>query len=354
MTRRTVARRISVTTLADGAAHDALLDERGRVAEPLVVVELDAALGDHRSDMAAEAARSCDRLLIGIATGSLTGARRELASALDLTLTRPEFADTPPLLGLPDPEDAVALLYTAAMENPQAALALKQVLRAGDRDVPGALDVESFAYSTLLGGTEFARWFQRRGARPPPPPSLRTPVLMNRDRERLTITLNRPQRRNAYGRELRDALVEALRAAVVDKSITRVVLDGAGPSFSSGGDLDEFGTTPDLATAHYIRTRAGAGLLLHRLASRVEARVHGTCVGAGIELPAFGGWVVAHPGTTFLLPEVAMGLIPGAGGTVSIQRRIGRWRTLFMALSGRPVDAATALRWGLVDTVGTW
>lgn len=94
-----------------------------------------------------------------------------------------------------------------------------------------------------------------------------------------------------------------------------VVLDGAGPLFSAGGDLAEFGTAPDLSTAHFVRTRGGAGILMHRLAGRLEVRLHGPCVGAGIELPAFAGRVVARSDATFRLPEVAMGLIPGAGGT---------------------------------------
>lgn len=98
---------------------------------------------------------------------------------------------------------------------------------------------------------------------------------------------------------------------------------GAGPSFCSGGDLDEFGTAPELVTAHFVRARHGAGGLLHRLAARAEVRVHGSCVGASIELLAFAGRVVAAPGTTFRLREAAMGLMPGAGGTVSIPRRIG-------------------------------
>jgi enoyl-CoA hydratase/carnithine racemase len=164
----------------------------------------------------------------------------------------------------------------------------------------------------------------------------------------LRITLHRPERRNAYGRDVRDALVEALRIAVLDRDVA-VVLAGAGPSFCSGGDLDEFGTTPDPVTAHLVRTRAGAGLPLHHLAERLEVRVHGSCVGAGIELPAFAGHIAAHPDTTFRLPEVGMGLIPGAGGTVSIPRRIGRWRALHMALTGETIDTDTALDWGLID-----
>jgi enoyl-CoA hydratase/carnithine racemase len=176
-------------------------------------------------------------------------------------------------------------------------------------------------------------------------------VIVSRDGERLTITLNRPERRNAYGRQLRDGLTDALRVALLDSSITRVVLDGAGSCFSSGGDLDEFGTVPDPVTGHFVRTWAGAGRLMHDLADRVEARVHGPCAGAGIELPAFASTVVADPEATFRLPEVGMGLIPGAGGTVSVPRRIGRWRTLYLALSGHPLDAPTALAWGLVDHV---
>ena len=110
-------------------------------------------------------------------------------------------------------------------------------------------------------------------------------------------------------------------------------------------------TTPDIATARLVRTRAGAAHLLHRLADRVEVRLTGTCLGAGIELPAFAGLVVATPGTTVQLPEIRMGFIPGAGGTASIPRRIGRWRTLHLALTGTALDARTALEWGLVDRV---
>ena len=58
-----------------------------------------------------------------------------------------------------------------------------------------------------------------------------------------------------------------------------------------------------------------------------------------------------HPDATIGLPELALGLIPGAGGTVSITRRIGRWRTAYLVLSGATIDAATALAWGLVDEI---
>ncbi|MGW1625348.1 enoyl-CoA hydratase-related protein, partial [Streptomyces sp. NPDC002172] len=219
----------------------------------------------------------------------------------------------------------------------------------GQLPVRQALDLESLAYSTLLGGAGFAGWLAARGPRSAPPPATHDPVTARREGGLLRITLDRPERRNAHGAELRDALVAALDIAVWDDTVREVVLDGNGPCFSSGGDLDEFGTAADLAAAHLIRTRAGAAARLHALGDRLTARIHGACVGAGIELPSFAARVVAAPGTTVRLPELAMGLIPGAGGTVGIPRRIGRWRTLYLALDGRAVPAERALAWGLVD-----
>jgi hypothetical protein len=336
---------MSPASLADGQAHQPLLDGSGLVVDPLFVVDLDVATDRDTLARAALAARSCDRVLVGVATGECP---THLATELDLTLaptrSAPCFAESS------DPAGDAGLLLAVATEFPQAALVLARLLRDNEGlPVPAALDMESLAYSTLLGGKEFRRWMDRRGSHAPPPPAAAPVVLVERTDGRLHITLNRPERRNAYGREVRDALVDALDMAVLDHTVDHVVLDGAGPCFCAGGDLGEFGTAPDLATAHFVRTRAGAGRLLHRIADRVEARLHGSCVGAGIELPAFAGRVVASPDATFRLPEVGMGLIPGAGGTVSIPRRIGRWRTLLLALSGRALDAPTALSWGLVD-----
>ncbi|MEV4102673.1 enoyl-CoA hydratase/isomerase family protein [Nonomuraea sp. NPDC049649] len=303
---------------------------------------------------AAERARSCDRILAGFAAMPLSAAYDKLIEALDLTLTGPAAGEAGrPCVAVPDLSEGLAILAEAVARNPQASVLLAGVLRMTEpMTVPCALDAESLAYSTLLGGPEFRRWLEGRRRRPVPDPPA-PPVLAERTDEAMRITLNRPERRNAYGRALRDALVESLLPAIVDDSIARVEVTGAGPSFCSGGDLDEFGLAPDPVTAHLVRTRGGAGRLFHDLADRLEVRVHGSCVGAGIELPAFAGRVVAAPGTTFRLPEVGMGLIPGAGGTVSIPRRIGRWRTLHLAVTGTLLDAETALAWGLVDEIAT-
>ena len=108
---------------------------------------------------------------------------------------------------------------------------------------------------------------------------------------------------------------------------------------------------PMPASAHLVRLGRSAAHALHLVADRVTARVHGASVGSGVELAAFAGRVEAAPDATFALPEVAMGLVPGAGGTVSIPARIGRHRTAWLALTGERIDAPTAREWGLVDEV---
>lgn len=235
----------------------------------------------------------------------------------------------------------------AAVErNPQASAACVRLLKDPPASIEDGLVGESLAYAELQAGPEFARWLDERGpATPAPSPE---PVLVERDGDHLTITLNRPETHNAVDVALRDALVEALGLVDADPALT-ATLRGAGPSFCSGGDLREFGTFPDPGTAHAIRLERLPARALAAVADRVTARVHGYCVGAGAELAAFCHRVVADPGTTFRLPEVSMGLVPGQGGTVSIPRRIGAQRSAWLALTGRPIDASTALEWGLVD-----
>jgi enoyl-CoA hydratase/carnithine racemase len=101
------------------------------------------------------------------------------------------------------------------------------------------------------------------------------------------------------------------------------------------------------------RTRHSPALVLDEVSARLGrnccAEVHGQVLGSGLEMAAYCGWVQARPDAVMGLPELSLGLIPGAGGTVSITRRIGRWRTAYLVLSGRTIDPATALRWGLID-----
>ncbi|MDT5102807.1 MAG: hypothetical protein QOI25_320 [Mycobacterium sp.] len=259
------------------------------------------------------------------------------------------------IVTVPSIPDALAELTDRCAQRPQAASVCDDVLRAVDVAAPAFAGVitESLAYSTLQSGPEFARWLAERG--PASVPEIPDPVQADRDGDVLRVRFNRPRRHNAFSTDARAALLDALDVARLDPSVTRMVLTGNGESFCSGGDLAEFGTFADPATAHLARTRHSPALVLDEITARLgpscRAEVHGQVLGSGLEMAAFCGHVTCRPGATLGLPELALGLIPGAGGTVSITRRIGRWRTAYLVLSGQTIDPATALDWGLVDEV---
>jgi enoyl-CoA hydratase/carnithine racemase len=259
-----------------------------------------------------------------------------------------ELADVSVAEGDDSLDDMVAMVAA----RPIAAISLALLLRgAGQRSTGDGLVAESAVYSTLQAGPEFAAWRTSRPVFPPSADDGRSRVNIERAGSTLHITLTRPDRLNSLDARMRDELLDALSIARADPDVSRIELRGEGRAFSAGGDLNEFGSRSDPATAHLIRLQRSVARSIDALAARTTSFVHGPCVGSGIELVAFGGTVVAHPGTTISLPEVSLGLIPGAGGTVSLPRRIGRQRTAWLALSGRTIDARTAVEWGLVDAL---
>jgi enoyl-CoA hydratase/carnithine racemase len=270
--------------------------------------------------------------------GTVGGGAREIVQA----------GDVPGASGL---DAALSQLRAAVERSPRAAVACGQLVRqTAVLDTAGGLAAEAAAYSLLLGGPEFARWLGERGApRHREPPA--EPVSVSRDGGRLSIVLNDPGRRNAFSARLREALLDALLAGEADETIESVGLSGAGPAFCSGGDLDEFGAATDLVAAYLVRLSRAPWRVIDRMAAKVSVTAHGACVGAGLEMAAYAGRVVAAEDAFFMLPEVRMGLVPGAGGSVSVPRRIGRWRAAWMMLTAERLPAATALRWGLVDQV---
>src|SRR5262249_36655696 len=185
---------------------------------------------------------------------------------------------------------------------------------------PG-LVAESTAYSLLHAGPEFAAWRAARAARPPTDDH--TPrVRVSRDGGHTVVSLTRGARHNALDVRLRDELDAAL-AAAADRH-RPVIVRGEGPSFCSGGDLDEFASFPGPASAHLIRLSRSLAWRFHELERRLVVGLHGSCLGAGIELAAFAGKVIASDDARIALPELGLGLVPGAGGTVSIPRRASR------------------------------
>jgi hypothetical protein len=271
---------------------------------------------------------------------------RELLDAVDVALT-----------AVPDPpapwHDApVEPLAKRVAEQPLASVALASLLRVSERlPVWDAVAAEAATYGMLLGSDAYHRWLDGRAPAERPPGDGRPPVGATYRRDRVTLTLDRPEVHNALNTEMRDLLVAHLDAAAQVPWPRDIDLRGRGPSFCSGGDIAEFGMVADGATSYAVRLTRHPGLAVHRVADRARALVHGHCIGAGIEIAAFADRVVAAPRTQIRLPEVGMGLVPGAGGTVSLPRRIGRHRTAWLALSGETIDAPTALRWGLADEV---
>ena len=329
-----------VALLGDGADPEAVGPFAGR---PLVAVSVDS--GDVDTDL------SILRRLPCVAVGvHRRGRRPDPPDAFDVLLTVDDDPPAPWVGHYEGPAASLAELAAAVHRCPIAAVTLVQLLRFSEGiDQHDGLIAESLAYSSLQAGPEFGRWLA--GCTRPTPVPATEPVLTERDGGRLIVTLNRPAVHNAFSAAMRDGLVEALRMGAADPAVAEIHLRGAGRSFCSGGDLTEFGTAPDPATAHLVRTTRSPAAWLSGHRARITAHVHGACRGAGVELPAFADRVTTAPDATFGLPEVAMGLVPGAGGTVSIPRRIGRQRTAFLALTGEVIDASTAVTWGLVDEV---
>ncbi|HKY16081.1 MAG TPA: enoyl-CoA hydratase/isomerase family protein [Microthrixaceae bacterium] len=246
-------------------------------------------------------------------------------------------------------EAHAARIVDAVAASPIAATTAALHLRSSiDLSIGDALVAESTAYSMLQAGPEHARWLAGRARDGLSAADDGVRVRVERRDGRLHVALARPGRRNAVDAAMQAALIDAFATAGPDEAI---VLTGDGTVFSSGGDLDEFGTRADPATAHLLRLSRSPARAIAAAADRTTAIVQGSCYGAGVELPAFAGHVIADPATTFTLPEVRLGLIPGAGGTVSIPRRIGRHRTAWLAITGASIDAPTALDWGLVDAL---
>ncbi len=273
-----------------------------------------------------------------------------VAGLFDVLLTTGQACGREWVCVAPDALDVeVDRLNERAAATPFAASVFAQVLRMGaSLSFDEGLILESFAYSTLLAGGEFRAWRAANPARLRGDEAERL-IIVERERALLRISLNRPAAHNGLNARMRDQLAEALRVAVADPMIGRILLKGEGPSFCSGGDLDEFGSATDQALAHAVRIARSVASLVHRCTDRVSVRLHGACLGAGIEIPAAAGSITVHRETRIGLPEVGMGLIPGAGGTVTVRRRIGRHRTCYLGLSGRRLTAGEALAWGLVD-----
>ena len=166
-----------------------------------------------------------------------------------------------------------------------------------------------------------------------------------------TITLDRPERLNAINLRMRDLLWEYLAAADAIPEVRAILFRGEGRCFSAGADISEFGTAPSIMAARRARHDRDIWwqLLTHRCVT--IARMHGYCYGAGLELPLFCDLRIASADARLALPEVSLAYIPSAGGTQMLPRIAPPGVAAHLILTGEPIDAETALRWGIVDRV---
>jgi enoyl-CoA hydratase/carnithine racemase len=174
-------------------------------------------------------------------------------------------------------------------------------------------------------------------------------ILVDRSGDFATITMNRPQRRNALSRAHMRELIAAFRD-IGDSDAVGIVLAGNGPVFSAGHDLAEVAEADLLAMRSLLGTCTELMTLMQQVPQPVVARVHGLATAAGCQLVASADLAVASEDAGFATPG-------GKGGwfchtpMVAVARNVGRKRAMELAMSGDVIDARTALDWGLVNQV---
>ena len=175
-------------------------------------------------------------------------------------------------------------------------------------------------------------------------------VLVHQDGPAARVTLNRPDKRNALSLETMQELLGVLQRIGADDGVRAIVIDAAGPAFSAGHDLGEM---IDRDLAFYERLFDVCSELMqtiHRIPQPVIAQVEGIATAAGCQLVAACDLAVAAEHARFATPGVKIGLFCSTP-MVPLSRAIGRKRALDMLLTGQPIDARTALDWGLVNRV---
>lgn len=175
-------------------------------------------------------------------------------------------------------------------------------------------------------------------------------LLISTDGSAARIVLNRPEKRNALSLELMEEMIAALREVSASRDTRAIVIEGAGPAFSAGHDLSEMIGRDGEFLAHLFDRCSVMMQTLHEVPQPVIAKVHGIATAAGCQMVAACDLAVAAQGTRFATPGVKIGLFCSTP-MVPVSRAVGRKRAMEMLLTGEPIDAATALDWGLINRV---
>lgn len=162
------------------------------------------------------------------------------------------------------------------------------------------------------------------------------------------ITMNRPERLNMLSVALRRELAQAVRELEADAQVHVLILTGAGRAFSAGLDITEWDSAGSPAAAAYVHDPVeGLGVF----SGPVIGAINGLALTGGLELSLACDFLIAAEDAQFADTHCHVGLLPGWGGSVRLQRRVGIGRAMEMALTGRFVSAQEALAWGLVNHV---
>ncbi len=173
-------------------------------------------------------------------------------------------------------------------------------------------------------------------------------VHLDTDRNVAVLTLDRPAKLNALTSQMTATLAEHVAALNADAAIRAVVITGAGRAFCAGSDIAEL---DGYASPWQFGSREDYGDVLRTLRKPVIAAVNGYALGGGLELALACDIRLAAEGATFAAPEIKLGWIGGSGQSALLAHSIGPSNAALMLLTGDPIDAATALRWGLVSEV---
>ena len=173
-------------------------------------------------------------------------------------------------------------------------------------------------------------------------------VRIEADQHVAVLTLDRPAKLNALTSAMTAELAGHIADVNADDSVRAVVLTGAGRAFCAGSDIAEL---DGYATPWEFGRRADYGDVLRTLRKPVIAAVNGHALGGGLELALACDIRLAAPGATFAAPEIKLGWIGGSGQSALLAHCAGPANAALMLLTGDPVDAATALRWGLVSEI---
>jgi len=177
-------------------------------------------------------------------------------------------------------------------------------------------------------------------------------VQFERDGPVAILTLNRPEALNAINAAMRRDLVDAITRAEDDTDVRAIVLAGAGDrAFCAGADIKEEAPPESLVGARAERHAVGWDDALEATTKPTIAAIHGFCFGGGVEMALACDVRISSTDAVFALPEVGLGMIPGAGGTQRLPRLVGIGHALHLILSGDRIDAERALQIGLVTQV---